>query len=60
MKTPEELNALRKEVEALNKKLSELTEDELVQITGGLAPGRKYWQQGAGSEREKKQSDSRD
>ena len=35
MKTKEELNALKEEVETLNKKLHELTEDELKQITGG-------------------------
>ena len=29
MKTREELNALKKEVEALNQKLAELTEEEL-------------------------------
>ena len=38
MKTPEELNALKKEVEALNKKLVELTEEELAQVTGGVLP----------------------
>ena len=35
MKTKEELNALKKEVETLNKKLAELNEDELDQVTGG-------------------------
>ena len=35
MKTKEELNALKEEVENLNKKLRELTEEELEQITGG-------------------------
>ena len=35
MKTEEELNALKAEVETLNKKLAELTEDELSQVTGG-------------------------
>ena len=35
MKTKEELNALKEEVKALNKKLNELTEDELAQVTGG-------------------------
>ena len=35
MKTKEELNALKAEVEALNKKLAELSEDELAQVTGG-------------------------
>lgn len=37
MKTKEELNALEEEVEALNKKLTELTEEELEQVTGGLS-----------------------
>ena len=36
MKTKEELNALKEEVEALNKKLHELTEEELKQVTGGV------------------------
>ena len=35
MKTKEELNALKEEVETLNKKLAELTEDELILATGG-------------------------
>ena len=35
MKTPEELNALKEEVENLNRKLAELTEDELKQVSGG-------------------------
>ena len=35
MKTKEELKALKEEVEALNKKLHELTEEELAQVTGG-------------------------
>lgn len=38
MKTKEELNALRNEVETLNKKLGELTEEELTQVTGGFSP----------------------
>ena len=38
MKTKEELNALKEEVETLNKKLAQLTEDELKQVSGGLAP----------------------
>ena len=38
MKTKEELNALKEEVETLNKKLAELTEEELVQVSGGLVP----------------------
>ena len=35
MKTAEELNALKEEVEALNKKLAELAKEELAQVTGG-------------------------
>lgn len=35
MKTKEELDALKEEVEAMNKKLAELTEEELEQVTGG-------------------------
>ena len=38
-KTKEELNEIKKEVEALNKKLAELTDEELAQVSGGLAPG---------------------
>ena len=38
MKTKEELNALKAEAEAVNKKLSELAEDELQQVTGGTVP----------------------
>ena len=36
MKTKEELNALKEKVEALNKKLHELTDEELAQVTGGV------------------------
>ena len=40
MKTQEELNALKEEVETLNKKLHELTDEELEQVTGGdVIPG---------------------
>ena len=35
MKTKEELNALKEEVETLNKKLAELSEEELAQVCGG-------------------------
>ena len=35
MKTPEELNTLKEEVETLNKKLHELTDEELSFVTGG-------------------------
>ena len=34
-KTKEELNAIKEEVETLNKKLSELTGEELTQVVGG-------------------------
>lgn len=45
MKTKEELNALKAEVDALNQKLAELTEDELDQVVGGvgMTRKRKYW-----------------
>ena len=35
-KSKEELNALKKEVEAVNEKLAELTEEEIAQISGGV------------------------
>ena len=35
MKTQEELNALKEEVETLDKKLAELADDELAQVIGG-------------------------
>ena len=35
-KTKEELDTLKKEVEELNEKLRELTDEELEQVTGGL------------------------
>ena len=43
MKTLEELTALKNDVETLNRKLAELTEAELKQVTGGIAPNRPYW-----------------
>ena len=36
MKSKEELNALKEEVEELNKKLAELSEEELAQVSGGI------------------------
>ena len=39
MKTKEELNALKEEVEALNKKLHELSDEELTQVIGGCGAG---------------------
>ena len=39
MKSIEELNALKEEVETVNEKLHELTEEELSQVSGGVLPG---------------------
>ena len=39
MKTKEELNEIKEEVETLNEKLHELTEEELEQVLGGFEPG---------------------
>lgn len=36
MKTKEELNTLKEEVETLRMKLAELNEEELQQVTGGV------------------------
>ena len=35
MKTKDKLNALKEEVETVNKKLHELTDEELAQVSGG-------------------------
>ena len=35
MKSKEELNALKEEVETVSKKLAELNEEELEQVSGG-------------------------
>ena len=35
MKTKEELNALKQEVEAMNSRLRDLTDEELAQVAGG-------------------------
>ena len=35
MKTKEELNAIKEEVQAVSKKLAELSEEELAQVAGG-------------------------
>ncbi len=48
MKTKEELNALKNEVEALNKKLAELNEEELKQVAGGS--GMADWEDGGSYE----------
>ena len=41
-KSKEELDALKEEVEAVNEKLAELTEEELAQVNGGSQP-RNYF-----------------
>ena len=41
MKTKEELKLLKEEYENLNKKLAELSEDELKQVSGGGDDGDK-------------------
>lgn len=38
MKTNEELDALRNEIEDMNRRLQELTSEELKQVTGGFIP----------------------
>ena len=35
-KTKEELNAIKEEVETVNKKLQELTPEEIAQVSGGI------------------------
>ena len=45
LKSKEELNKIKEEVEAVNEKLQELTEEEIAQVTGGHEPpleGKKY------------------
>ena len=37
MKSKKELDALKEEVETVSRKLHELTEEELAQVSGGLA-----------------------
>ena len=42
MKTKEELSTLKEEVETVSRKLHELTEEELAQVTGGGALVKTY------------------
>lgn len=42
MKTKEELNELKIEYESLSRKLAELTDDELEQVTGGVCFGNLF------------------
>ena len=48
MKTAEELNALKEEVETLNKKLAELTDEELAQVSGGAAGSVQFFNEDKG------------
>ena len=43
MKTKEERNALKKEVETMSRKRRELTEEELEQVTGGTTGEVKFF-----------------
>ena len=42
MKSKEELNKLKEEVESVNEKLQELTEEELEQVNGGATNWRDF------------------
>lgn len=42
MKTTEGLNAIRAEIESLNAKLAELTDQELEQVAGGFPDSDRY------------------
>ena len=46
MKTAEELNALKEEVNTLNAKLKELTEEELTLVAGGFGGSHGQWNDG--------------
>ena len=48
MKTKEELNALKEEVETLNRKLHELTEEELAQVSGSAAGSVQFFNEDKG------------
>ena len=54
MKTKEELNALKEEVEAVNKKLHELTDEELAQVSGGVL----RYEPAAGAEKSRSSKDT--
>ena len=41
-KTKEELNKIKEEVEAVNEKLAELTEEEIAQVSGGVTVPRVF------------------
>ena len=42
-KTKDELNALKEEVETVSKKLRELTEEEMEQVSGGKDYSPQQW-----------------
>lgn len=42
MKKKEELNVIKEEIESLNTKLAELTEEELEQVAGGIDYQKNY------------------
>ena len=42
MKSNEELNTIKEEVETVNRKLHELTEEELKQVCGGAGYGSEF------------------
>ena len=42
-KSKEELNELKKEVEAVNEKLAELTPEEIAQVNGGMITGAAHF-----------------
>ena len=48
MKSKEELSALKEEVKTLSKKLAELTEEELAQVTGGAAGSVQFFNEDKG------------
>lgn len=43
MKTKEELNAIKEEVEKLNKKLADLNDEEMAYVSGGSHEGETNW-----------------
>ena len=43
MKTKEELNAIKEEVETMNKKLAELNDEEMAYVSGGSHEGETNW-----------------
>ena len=54
MKTKEKLNAQKEEVEALNKKLYALTDEDLAQVSGGVLP----YEPAAGTEKSRSSKDT--